>query len=129
MKIIPEFGDILNRLSESLFKVIIKSSNHIGRIRSHYLQYHFRCVIPNDLRNRFHQREIRISLKNSQYSHSKKISYELYNLSQSIFSKVRQGIMSDVTLEDVKNILRQKVRQTLRYIHQLRRNKQVLTHT
>ena len=45
------------------------------------------------------------------------ISYELYNLSQSIFSKVRQGIMSDVTLEDVKNILRQKVRQTLKHIH------------
>ena len=65
----------------------------------------------------FPQREIRISLKSSLYSHSKIISTNLYNLSQFIFREVREGKMKDITLEDVKNILRIEVRKSLLHIH------------
>ena len=60
----------------------------------------------------FPQREIRISLKSSLYSHSKIISTNLYNLSQFIFREVREGYMKNITLEDVKNILRVEVRKS-----------------
>ena len=41
----------------------------------------------------------------------------LYNITQSIFYEVREGYMKDITLEDVKSILKDKVRQTLKHIH------------
>jgi len=62
-------------------------------------------------------KEIRISLKSSLYSQSKIISTNLYNLSQFIFREVREGKMKDITLEDVKNILRVEVRKSLLHIH------------
>ena len=65
----------------------------------------------------FPQREIRLSLKSSLYSQSKIISTNLYNLSQFIFREVREGKMKDITLEDVKNILRVEVRKSLLHIH------------
>jgi hypothetical protein len=51
------------------------------------------------------------------YSHSKIISTNLYNLCQFIFREVREGNMQDITLEDVKNILRIEVRKSLLHIH------------
>ena len=39
----------------------------------------------------------------------------LYQITQSIFNEVREGYMKDITLDDVKSILRDKVRQTLKH--------------
>ena len=95
----------------------MKNQIHITRRKKPYQQYQFRCIIPKDLEMVFPQREIRISLKSSLYSHSKIISTNLYNLSQFIFREVREGYMKNITLEDVKNILRIEVRKSLLHIH------------
>ncbi len=97
----------------------MKNQIHITRGKKPYQQYQFRCIIPKDLEVVFTQREIRISLKSSLYSHSKIISTNLYNLSQSIFREVREGYMKNITLEDVKEILRIEVRKSLLHIHHL----------
>ena len=72
---------------------------------------------PKDLVERFSTREFRVSLRSSLYSHSKEISTNLYNISQHLFRELRQGNMKDITLEDVKNILRIEVRKSLLYFH------------
>ena len=58
-------------------------------------------------------------MKSSQYSLSKILSRKLWDLSQFIFKEVREGYMRDITLVDVKIILREKVRQTLEHIHHI----------
>ena len=95
----------------------MKNQVHITRGKKPYQQFQFRCIIPKDLEMVFPQREIRLSLKSSLYSQSKIISTNLYNLSQFIFREVREGKMKDITLEDVKNILRVEVRKSLLHIH------------
>ncbi len=81
------------------------------------LQYLFRCIIPKDLVRMFPQKVISLSVKSNSYRHSKIICFNLYKKTQFIFDEVRQGIMQDITLEDVKVILRDKVRQTIRHIN------------
>jgi len=90
---------------------------HIIRTRKPYQTFLFRCIIPKDLISVFRQVEFRVSLGNSMYSHSKIISTNLYNICQFIFREVREGYMKDITLEDVKNILRIEVRKSLLHIH------------
>ena len=65
----------------------------------------------------FPQKVISLSVKSNSYRHSKIICFNLYKTTQFIFDEVRQGIMQDITLEDVKVILRDKVRQTIRHIN------------
>jgi hypothetical protein len=92
--------------------------SYLTRGKKPYQQYLFRCWIPQDLKCIFgNQNEIRISLKNSQISQSKIISFDLYQLSQYIFQEMRQGNMRDITIDDVKRILRDKVEQTLKHIN------------
>ena len=93
--------------------------SYVARGNKPYQQYFFRCIVPNDLREHFNQKELRISLKSSQYSLSKILSRKLWDLSQFIFKEVREGYMTDITLVDVKIILREKVRQTLEHIHHI----------
>jgi len=95
----------------------MQNHTYISRGKKPYQQYQFRCIIPKDLENTFSTKEFRISLKSSLYSHSKIISTNLYNISQFIFGEVRGGYMKDIAIEDVKNILRRKVNQTLKHIH------------
>ena len=90
---------------------------HIIRTRKPYQSFLFRCIIPKDLISVLGQNEFRVSLGNSLYSHSKIISTNLYNLCQFIFREVREGYMQNITLEDVKNILRIEVRKSLLHIH------------
>ena len=90
---------------------------HIIRTRKPYQYFLFRCIVPKDLISVLGQKEFRISLGNSLYSHSKIISSNLYNLCKIIFSEVREGYMQNITLEDVKNILRIEVRKSLMHIH------------
>ena len=82
----------------------------------HYRQYHFRCRIPKDLNETFPQKEFTVSLKSSSYKICKYLSGNLYGITQSLFDEIREGYMKDITLEDVKSILRDKVRQTLKHI-------------
>ena len=82
-----------------------------------YLQYLFRCKIPKDLVKVFSQKQFSISLKSNSFRHSKIISFNLYKTTQFIFDEVRQGFMQDITLDDVKVILRDKVRQTIKHIN------------
>ena len=90
---------------------------HIIRTRKPYQSFLFRCIIPKDLISVLGQNEFRVSLGSSLYSHSKIISTNLYNLCQFIFREVREGYMQNITLEDVKNILRIEVRKSLLHIH------------
>ena len=90
---------------------------HIIRTRKPYQYFLFRCIVPKDLISVLGQKEFRVSLGNCLYSHSKIISSNLYNLCKIIFSEVREGYMQDITLEDVKNILRIEVRKSLMHIH------------
>ena len=64
-----------------------------------------------------YQDEFRVSLKSSLLSQSRIISFDLYQLSQYIFQEMRQGNMRDITIDDVKQILKDRVEQTLKYIH------------
>ena len=82
-----------------------------------YPQYLFRCKIPKDLLVIFPQKQFSISLKSNSFKHSKIISFNLYKTTQFIFDEVRLGFMQEITLEDVKGILRDKVRQTIKHIN------------
>ena len=91
----------------------MKNYPHIVRGKKPYQSFLFRCIVPKDLISVLGQVEFRVSLGNSMYSHSKIISTNLYNLSQFIFREIRDGYMKDITLEDVKTILRIEVRKSL----------------
>ena len=58
-----------------------------------------------------YQDEFRVSLKSSLLSQSRIISFDLYQLSQYIFQEMRQGNMRDITIDDVKRILKDKIEQ------------------
>ena len=96
----------------------MKNPTYITRGKKPYQQYFFRCRIPKDLKVFLGcQDEFRVSLKSSLLSQSRIISFDLYQLSQYIFQEMRQGNMRDITIDDVKRILRDKVEQTLKQIH------------
>ena len=98
-------------------RCIMRKTPHIIRTRKPYQYFLFRCIVPKDLIGVLKQNEIRVSLGNTLYSHSKIISINLYNLCQYIFTEIREGYMKEITLEDVKNILRIEVRKSLMHIH------------
>jgi len=98
----------------------MKNYPHMFRSRKPYQTFMFRCIIPKDLKCVLGQNEIRVSLNNSLYSHSKIISSNLYNLCQIFFREVRRGSMQNITLEDVKHILRVEVRKSLLHIRHYR---------
>ena len=97
--------------------MFMMKQHYICRGKKPYQQYQFRCIIPKDLEDRFSTREFRVSLRSSLYSQCKVVSTNLHNISQHLFREFRQGKMKDITLEDVKNILRIEVRKSLLYIH------------
>ncbi len=84
--------------------------------RTPYQQFFFRCKIPKDLDKTFPQKDFTVSLKINSYKICNTLSMSLHQITQSIFNEVREGYMKDITLEDVKTILRDKVRQTLKHI-------------
>ena len=82
-----------------------------------YQYYFFRCIIPKDLRSILGKSLIRISLKNSDYCNSKIIAKSLYIVSKNLFDELRLDPMKNITIEDVKDILRIEVRKSLLHIH------------
>ena len=91
--------------------------NHLVKSKKPYQDYHFRCWIPKDLEKFFLQKEFRVSLKGYSYSKCKIISNKLHYNAIHIFNKIREGQMNEITLHEVKNILRDKVKQTIKHIN------------
>ena len=90
--------------------------NHLAQGTKPYQNFYFRCIIPKDLKGMLGKSQIRISLKNSDYFYSNFTANSLYVIAQNIFEELRLGYMQDITLEDVKDILRQKFKQTIKHI-------------
>ena len=90
---------------------------HLSRGTKPYHYYFFRCIIPKDLKGILGKSQIRISLEISDYCHSKIVANTLYFVVQNIFEELRIGSMKDITLDDVKDILRIEVRKSLLHIH------------
>ena len=95
----------------------MSNRNYLARGTKPYQYWYFHCIIPKDLRETLGKSVIRISLKNSDYCCSKNIDHTLYFLTQTIFKEFRIGKMKDITLEDVKDILRIEVKKSLLHIH------------
>jgi len=94
----------------------MRNRNHLAQGTKPYQNFYFRCIIPKDLKGMFGQSRIRISLKNSNYCYSKIVANNLYMITQDIFENIRAGHMQDITLDDVKDILRKKFKQTIKHI-------------
>ena len=95
----------------------MSNSKYLFQGTKPYQYFYFRCIIPKDLRDILGKSQIRISLKSSDYCYSKSIANTLYSLVKSIFEDFRIGKMKNITLEDVKDILRIEVRKSLLHIH------------
>ena len=57
----------------------------------------------------FHRKEFRVSLKGHSFPQCKIISNNLYDNAIQKFNKIRETHMSEITLHDVKDILKDKV--------------------
>ena len=99
------------------YREFVNMNNYLVRTRVPYNQYHFRYKVPKDLREFFQHKEFRVSLKSTSLPHCEIISTKLQKTTQSIFKQVRQGKMNEITLQDVKEVLRNKVKQTIKHIH------------
>ena len=94
----------------------MRKKTYLMQTRKPYEQYFFRCKIPKDLDKTFLKKPLQVSLKCNSNKICKFISTNLYQITQHIINEVRGGYMMDIILEDVKSILRDKVRQTLKQI-------------
>ena len=81
--------------------------------------FHFRSKIPIDLISVFDgTRQFQISLKNVSNKDTVFVSLTLKNLVQELFTDIRSG-MKNLTLDDIKEILRIEVRKSILYSHQV----------
>ena len=81
--------------------------------------FHFRSKIPIDLISVFDgTRQFQISLKNVSNKDTVFVSLTLKNLVQKLFTDIRSG-MKNLTLDDIKEILRIEVRKSILYSHQV----------
>jgi integrase len=83
------------------------------------IHFHFRSKIPVDLISYFNSRkQFQISLNNVSNKESLLLSLKLKLIVQQLYSDIRSG-MKDLTLEDIKEILRTEVRKSILYSHQV----------
>ena len=105
----------------------MKQTHLVLKKRGSSLTFHFRSKVPKDLQNRFGRKEFQISFGNSlSYRNSVQLSTVLQHLVQEIYSTIRSG-MRDLTLDDIKEILRVEVRKSILYSQQI--NEQTNKHT
>ena len=95
----------------------MSNQNHLVKGTKPYQYYFFRCIIPKDLRSILGKSQIRIYLKNSDYCNIKILANSLYIVSKNLFDELRLDPMKNITIEDVKDILRIEVRKSLLHIH------------
>ena len=87
--------------------------------------YFFRSIIPKALRNHFDgQREFKVSLRCKSKARSQQASFCLYGVVHHLYDSIQAG-QSQMTLEEIKNILRIELEKSFRYIKhiQLRTNR------
>ena len=77
--------------------------------------YLLNIKIPRDLREYFGRNQFKISLKNGIHSQSLLFAKVLYLEVQSIFSSIRMGTISTITVKQVKDILKDKIERTLNH--------------
>ena len=77
--------------------------------------YLLNIKIPRDLREYFGRNQFKISLKNGIHSQSLLFAKVLYLEDQSIFSSIRMGTISKITVKQVKDILKDKIERTLNH--------------
>ncbi len=77
--------------------------------------YLLNIKIPRDLREYFGRNQFKISLKNGIHSQSLLFAKVLYLEVQSIFSSIRMGTISKITVKQIKDILRDKIERTLNH--------------
>ena len=83
------------------------------------IHFHFRSKIPIDLIQHFKSRkQFQISLNNVSNKESLLLSLKLKSIVQQLYSEIRSG-MKNLTLEDIKEILRIEVRKSILYSHQV----------
>ncbi|MGA0860444.1 MAG: tyrosine-type recombinase/integrase, partial [bacterium] len=87
--------------------------------------YFFRSIIPKALRNHFDgQREFKVSLGCKSKARSQRASFHLYGVVHHLYDSIQAG-QSQMTLEEIKHILRIELEKSFRYIKhiQLRTNR------
>jgi len=77
--------------------------------------YLLRIQIPRDLREYFGRNQFKISLNSGIHSQSSFFAKVLHFEVQSIFSSIRMGTISKITVKQVKDILRDKIERTLNH--------------
>ena len=83
------------------------------------IHFHFRSKIPKDLISYFNEtKQFQISLNNVRNSETLLVSLRLKSIVQQLYSDIRSG-MKNLTLEDIKEILRIEVRKSILYSHQV----------
>jgi len=85
--------------------------------KSNSTSYLFRSHIPKDLQDHFGFNEFQISLKSSSLRYSKSLSMRLYGITQRIYEQVRVGQMKELSVSDIKEILRIEVRKSILHVH------------
>ena len=76
--------------------------------------YHFRSIIPKDLRYLFNGRHsFTISLRTGIYKDAKSISFNLHFITQSIFDQIRMG-ETDLDIEGIKKILKVEIERSIK---------------
>ena len=83
------------------------------------IHFHFRSIIPVDLISYFNEtRVFQISLIGVRNGETLLLSLRLNSIVQQLYSDIRTG-MKNLTLEDIKEILRIEVRKSILYSHQV----------
>ena len=95
----------------------MKSTYLVPRKWGHSIHFDFRHRIPSDLISHFGgRRQFQISLNHVSSRETMLVSLALRNLVQELFSEIRSG-MRDLSLEDIKEILRIEVRKSILHSH------------
>ena len=95
----------------------MRSTYLVPRKWKHSIHFDFRHKIPSDLVSHFGgKRQFQISLNNVSSRETLLVSLTLRNLVQELFSEIRSG-MRDLSLEDIKEILRIEVRKSILHSH------------
>ena len=93
----------------------MKQTHLVVRKSGNSFLFHFRNRIPKDLIQYFGgRRQFQISLNNVSSNETVLVARSLKSLVLRIFSEIREG-MRELTLEDVKEILRTEVRKSILY--------------
>ena len=91
----------------------MKNTHLVPRKYGSKRYFHFRGCVPQDLISLFGgKKRFQISLKNVNYKDSLLVSVSLQTLTEQLFNDIRKG-MKNLTLEDIKEILKVEVRKTI----------------